>query len=53
MSPLGKSSRSTRVLIATFQPDQATVVEVKADIERLFRSLVDPEHASQSIQDEQ
>jgi hypothetical protein len=46
MDPAGKS---TRVLIATFEHDQATVVEVKANLDKLLRSLEDPEHAGRSL----
>ncbi|HUD98400.1 MAG TPA: hypothetical protein VMR62_02425 [Bryobacteraceae bacterium] len=42
---MGPSGKSTRVLIATFEHDGATVIEVKANIEKLLKSLEDPEHA--------
>jgi hypothetical protein len=42
---MGPESKSTRVLIATFENDGATVIEVKANIEKLLKSLDDPEHA--------
>jgi hypothetical protein len=49
MGPASKSSQSTRVLIATFERNQATVIEVKANIERLLKSLEEPEHAGRAI----
>jgi hypothetical protein len=49
MGAEGKSSKSTQVLIATFGRDRATVVEVKANIEALLRSLQDPEHAGRDL----
>jgi hypothetical protein len=42
---MGPSGKSTRVLIATFERDEATVIEVKANIDRLLDSLQDPAHA--------
>jgi len=41
----GEFGKSTRVLIATFERDEATVIEVKANIEALLRAIQDPEHA--------
>lgn len=53
MGSATKSGKSTRVLIATFERDEATVIEVKANIERLLQSLEDPEHAGRSLQEKQ
>jgi len=50
MGPASKSSKSTRVLIATFERNEATVIEVKANIETLLQSLQEPEHASRAIE---
>ena len=47
--PASKSGNSTRVLIATFERDEATVIEVKTNFERLFRSLQDPERAGHTL----
>jgi len=46
MDPAGKS---TRVLIATFERREATVIEVKANIDRLLKSLQEPEHAGRTL----
>jgi hypothetical protein len=40
------------VLIATFERDRATVVEVKANIRKLFQSLREPQHARQELEDD-
>lgn len=39
-------ARSTRMLIATFQRDQATVVEVKVDMNALIKWVGSPDEAS-------
>jgi|HubBroStandDraft_6_1064221.scaffolds.fasta_scaffold300809_2 hypothetical protein len=39
-------SRSTRMLIATFQHDQATVVQVRVDMNALIKWIGSPEEAS-------
>jgi hypothetical protein len=51
MGPASKSSKSTRVLITTFERDEATVIEVKADIETLLKSLDDPAHAGRTLRE--
>jgi hypothetical protein len=51
MGPASKSSKSTRVLIATFERNEATVIEVKANIETLLRSLQEPEHAGRTLRE--
>lgn len=48
---MGPSGKSTRVLIATFERNEATVIEVKADIDRLLRSLDDPAHARFALEE--
>jgi hypothetical protein len=42
----GDEGKSTRMLIATFQRDQATVVEVKVDMNALLKWIDSPEEAS-------
>jgi hypothetical protein len=39
------------VLITTFERDEATVIEVKADIETLLKSLDDPAHAGRTLRE--
>ena len=46
---MGPESRHARILIATFERNEATVVEVKADIDQLLRSLETPEHAGRAL----
>ncbi|MGA2131631.1 MAG: hypothetical protein ABSH50_04885 [Bryobacteraceae bacterium] len=41
---LSPESKRARILIATFERDEATVIEVKADVDRLLRTLDQPEH---------
>jgi len=50
MGPASKSSKSTRLLIATFERDEATVIEVKANMDTLLKSLQDPEHAGRTLE---
>jgi len=45
----GPEGKSTRLLIANFERDQATVIEVKADIGALLDSLQDPETAGRVL----
>ena len=49
---MGPSGKQTRLLIATFERDEATVVEVKADVEKLLESLDDPVHARHNLSGE-
>jgi len=42
-------SRSARILIATFERNEATVIEVKADAEKLLRSLREPDRARHNL----
>ena len=51
LGPASKAGKSTRVLIATFEGDQATVVEVTANIEMLLKSLQEPEHAGRTLRE--
>jgi len=46
---MGPESKSARLLIATFERDEATVIEVRADIDLLLKSLDDPEHAGRLL----
>jgi hypothetical protein len=48
---MGPASTSTRVLIATFERNEATVIEVKANIETLLKSLQEPEHAGRTLRE--
>ena len=42
----GEAGRSTRMLIATFQRNEATVIEVKVSMETLLKMVESPERAS-------
>lgn len=44
-----ESGRSTRMLIAAFQPSHATVVQVKMDLATLLSTLEEPERSAQSL----
>ena len=44
----GEAGRSTRVLIATFERNEATVIEVKVDVNTLLKWLNQPEDAAKS-----
>jgi hypothetical protein len=46
------AGKSTRVLVATFESNQATVVEVKADMDALVRLLGDPTHMGKALSGE-
>jgi len=41
----GETGRSTRMLIATFQRNQATVIEVRANMDTLLKTIESPQHA--------
>jgi hypothetical protein len=43
------AGNSTRVLVATFESNQATVVEVKADMDALVRLLGDPTYMGKAL----
>jgi hypothetical protein len=51
MGPASKPGKSTRVLIATFEHDEATVIELKANIETLLKSLHEPAHAGRTLRE--
>ena len=42
----GEAGRSTRMLIATFQRNEATVIEVKVSMDMLLKMVESPERAS-------
>ena len=42
---MGDEGKSTKVLIATFERNEATVVEVKVNMDTLLRMINQPEHA--------
>jgi hypothetical protein len=44
---MNPESKRARILIATFQRDEATVIEVKADVDKLLSSLDEPSHAKE------
>jgi len=41
----GEAGKSTKMLIVTFEPNQATVIEVKVDFQTLLRTINRPEGA--------
>jgi hypothetical protein len=43
------AGKSTRVLVATFESNQATVVEVKADMDALVKLLGDPVNMGKAL----
>ncbi len=46
---MGPQGKSTRLLIATFERNEATVIEVKADIDTIAKSLQEPGHAGRVL----
>jgi hypothetical protein len=48
---LNPARKSARVLIATFQREEATVIEVQANIDTLLKSLEDPEQAGRRLKE--
>jgi hypothetical protein len=46
---MGEAGKSTKVLIATFERNEATVVEVKVNMDTLLRMINQPEHAGKSF----
>ena len=46
---MGDAGKSTKVLIATFERNEATVVEVKVNMDTLLRMINQPEHAGKSF----
>jgi hypothetical protein len=45
----GPAGKSTKMLLATFESNEATVIEVKVDMDMLLKSLDDPEHAHEIL----
>jgi hypothetical protein len=50
---MGDAGKSTKLLIATFQRNEATVVEVKVNMETLLKMIDQPEHAGKSFDGKQ
>ncbi len=48
---VGDVSNSTRMLIASFERDEATVIQVKVNIETLLKTIEAPEHAGKRFGD--
>ena len=46
---MGDAGKSTKVLIATFARNEATVVEVKVNMDTLLKMINQPEHAAKSF----
>jgi hypothetical protein len=46
---MGDAGKSTKVLIATFERNEATVVEVKVNMDTLLKVINQPEHAGKSF----
>ncbi len=46
---MGDAGKSTKVLIATFERNEATVVEVKVNMDTLLRMINQPERAGKSF----
>jgi hypothetical protein len=46
---MGDAGKSTKLLIATFDRNQATVVEVKVNMDTLLKMINQPEHAGRSF----
>ncbi len=46
---MGDAGKSTKLLIATFERNEATVVEVKVNMDTLLRMMNQPEHAGKSF----
>lgn len=44
----GPEGRSTRMLIATFERHEATVIQVKVDTKMILRAIADPERAAEA-----
>jgi len=42
---MGPEGKSTRILIAAFERNEATVVEVKVNVDALLHAMDEPEHA--------
>jgi len=46
---MGDEGKSTKVLIAAFERNEATVVEVKVNMDTLLKMINEPEHAGKSF----
>ncbi|HEY6393205.1 MAG TPA: hypothetical protein VIX89_18130 [Bryobacteraceae bacterium] len=46
---MGDAGKSTKMLIATFERNEATVVEVKVNMDTLLKMIDKPEHAGRSF----
>jgi hypothetical protein len=46
---IGPQGKATRLLIATFERNEATVVEVKADVDTLLKSFEEPGSAGHTL----
>jgi hypothetical protein len=46
---IGPQGKTTRLLIATFERNEATVIEVKADLDTIAKSLEDPGSAGHTL----
>jgi hypothetical protein len=46
---MGDAGKSTKLLIATFERNEATVVEVKVNVDTLLKMINQPEHAGKSF----
>jgi hypothetical protein len=46
---VGEVGSSTKMLIATFERDEATVIQVKVNIETLLKTIEAPEHAGKGF----
>ena len=47
----GEVGKSTQILMATFEPHEATVIEVTVNIETLLKMIGSPENAHRLFQD--
>ncbi len=45
----GPAGKSTRMLIASFESNDATVVEVTVNTKTLLKAIADPEHADETV----
>ena len=46
----GEAGKSTKMLIATFERNEATVIQVNVSMHTLLKTLKDPEHAGKSFE---
>jgi hypothetical protein len=45
----GPAGKSTKMLIATFESHEATVIQVSVDTKLLLQAISDPEHAGETV----